>query len=242
MKKEHRLIILSCVMSFVLLWGVSVWQTVASHRMKKAKSTATKLVVKPTFQPYDMTGISVIKKKKGVKINIPPNGGDPPWPELRILATVLQQDKVSSLFSLTNTLVALSSSSTRELTYNRKKQALTLTVHGTMAGVGATENSTTICKKITDALLFKLLTKKPGASLWNLGVPASLSLQQKRGQKKLLKIFQKALDLLPFKAYNLSSPDGKEWSKGCEKFLKKFLANRNLECQLAFVDEVATSN
>jgi hypothetical protein len=194
MKREFCIIVLSCLVAFVLLWGVSVWQNAMQNRKKtpSAKKLAVKKPKVTTFQPYNVMSTTVVKTNNEVQINLPGNGGDPPWPELRILATVLQQDKHAISFVLTNPLVVLSSSSIRKMVYDRKKQTLALTVYGTMAGVGVTENNTTICRKISDKLLLNLVTKKPEATLWDLGGACAVVAPTKKQPRKKSKNFSKS--------------------------------------------------
>lgn len=189
MKKEYRIIALSCLAAFMLLWGVSAWQTIASRRVKKAKPMARKPVVKPTFRPYDTNSISIERKKTAVEISTPPNGGDPSWTELRTLATILEllrqektQYKTPDVFVL-NSSASPDPQSKSQWIYNRKQKIIVIKSTTSQAGTGVTERRKTICRKISENLLLSLVIKKPEATLWDLGGACVVVAPNKRPRK-----------------------------------------------------------
>ncbi|HEY0076449.1 MAG TPA: hypothetical protein VGB77_20290 [Abditibacteriaceae bacterium] len=169
MKKENRLIFLSCVVAFVLLWGVTACHTVTPSRMKN--TTTSKPMIKPTLQPYNlsMDRITATKRHGRVEVDFPFSGPDPPFPMLRVLVTVLQRNKTSNVFVLNSSIAALSAQSHSQWTYNRKQRTLVIQSTTSMAGMEKTEEPKTICRKISENLLLNLVTKKPEATLLDLG-------------------------------------------------------------------------
>jgi hypothetical protein len=174
MKKEYRLVILSCLVVFVLLRGVAIWQSNSQLRLKNnAVVTPIKFAAvqpKPTFQPFDLKRypITSTSKKGRVKITVSNTPGIVPY--TLILAAAVQKDKKAKFFELsakskqtvttqTDTEKVLTDYiQTFTLTYDRKKQTLIQKSFRVMADSPKTAANIQKYKAENDELVFYQIT------------------------------------------------------------------------------------